>query len=151
MKLVKKTKVLNCLIYISLFILLWKIQPSHLPKRNDLLQWLHPSLLSSFRRQAATVRTNLSYWEHVPPRSEDRTLQRGYTCVQTYVLCHFSCVRLFAMDYNPPGPSVHRDSLGKNTGVGCYALLQGIFQAQGSNPSLMSPIWAGRFFTTSAS
>ena len=31
---------------------------------------------------------------------------------------------------------VHRDSLGKNTGVGCHALLQGIFQTQGSNPRL---------------
>ena len=29
------------------------------------------------------------------------------------------------MDYSPPGPFVHGDSLGKNTGVGCRALLQG--------------------------
>ena len=28
------------------------------------------------------------------------------------------------------------DSPGKNTGVGCHALLQGIFPAQGSNPGL---------------
>ena len=31
------------------------------------------------------------------------------------------------MYYSPPGSSVHVDSLGKNTGVGCNALLQGIF------------------------
>ena len=31
------------------------------------------------------------------------------------------------VDYSPPGSSVHGDSPGKNTGVGCYALLQGIF------------------------
>ena len=37
------------------------------------------------------------------------------------------------MDYSPPGSSVHGDSLGKNTGVGCHALLQGIFLTQGSN------------------
>ena len=36
------------------------------------------------------------------------------------------------MDYSPPGSSVHGDSPGKNTGVGCHALLQGIFPAQGS-------------------
>ena len=36
-------------------------------------------------------------------------------------------------DCSPPGSSVHRDSSGKNCGVGCYALLQGIFPAQGSN------------------
>ena len=33
------------------------------------------------------------------------------------------------MDYSPPGSS----SPGKNTGVGCHALLQGIFLTQGSN------------------
>ena len=37
----------------------------------------------------------------------------------------------------PPGFSVHGDSPGKNTGVGCYALLQGIFLTQGSNPGLL--------------
>ena len=33
-----------------------------------------------------------------------------------------------------PDSSVHGDSPGKNTGVGCHALLQGIFLTQGSNP-----------------
>ena len=45
------------------------------------------------------------------------------------------------MDCNPPGFSVHGDSLGKNTEVGCHALLQGIF------PTQVSCI-AGEFFTT---
>ena len=40
------------------------------------------------------------------------------------------------MDCSPPGPSVHGDSPGKNTGVGCQALLQGFFPTQGSNPGL---------------
>ena len=40
------------------------------------------------------------------------------------------------MDYNLPGSSVHRDSPGKNTGVGCHAILQGIFPTQGLNPGL---------------
>ena len=31
------------------------------------------------------------------------------------------------MDCSPPGSFVHGDSPGKNTGVGCHALLQGIF------------------------
>ena len=38
------------------------------------------------------------------------------------------------MEYSPPDSSVHGDSLGKNTGVGCHALLQGIFPTQGLNP-----------------
>ena len=40
------------------------------------------------------------------------------------------------MDYSPPGSSVHGDSPGKNTGVGCHALLQGIFPTQRLNPGL---------------
>ena len=35
------------------------------------------------------------------------------------------------MDCSPPGSSVHGDSPGKNIGVGCRALLQGIFPTQG--------------------
>ena len=41
------------------------------------------------------------------------------------------------MDYNLPRYSVHGNSLGKNTGVGCHILLQGIFLTQGSNPCLL--------------
>ena len=37
------------------------------------------------------------------------------------------------VDCSLPGSSVHGDSPGKNTGVGCHALLQGIFQTQGSS------------------
>ena len=40
------------------------------------------------------------------------------------------------MDCSPPGSSVHGILPGKNTGVGCHFLLQGIFPTQGSNPSL---------------
>ena len=36
------------------------------------------------------------------------------------------CLTLWnPMDYSPPGSSVYGDSPGKNTGVGCHALLQG--------------------------
>ena len=38
------------------------------------------------------------------------------------------------MDCSPLGSSVHGDSPGKNTGVGCQSLLQGIFPTQGLNP-----------------
>ena len=36
----------------------------------------------------------------------------------------------------PTGSSIHGDSPGKSTGVGCHALLQGILPTQGSNPGL---------------
>ena len=41
------------------------------------------------------------------------------------------------MDCSPPGSSVHGDSSGKNTGVDCQALLQGIFLTQESNQGLL--------------
>ena len=44
-------------------------------------------------------------------------------------------------DCSPPGFSVHGDSPGKNTEMGCHALLQGIFPTQGSNPGLLHCRW----------
>ena len=38
------------------------------------------------------------------------------------------------LDCSLPGSSVHGDSPSKNTGADCYALLQWILPAQGSNP-----------------
>ena len=49
-----------------------------------------------------------------------------------------SCLTLCdTMDCSPPGNSVCGDSPGKNTAVGCHALLQGIFPIQGLNLSLL--------------
>ena len=49
------------------------------------------------------------------------------------------------MDCSPSGSSIHGDSPGKNTGVGCYSFLKGIFliQIEPMSPELQ----AGRFFT----
>ena len=41
------------------------------------------------------------------------------------------------MNCSPPGSSVHEDSPGKNTGVSCHVLLQGIFPTQGLNSHLL--------------
>ena len=40
-------------------------------------------------------------------------------------------------DGSPPGSPVPANSPGKNTGVDCHFLLQGIFPTQGSNPGLL--------------
>jgi len=45
------------------------------------------------------------------------------------------------MDCHLPGSSVHGDSPGKNIGVACHALLQGIFPAQDSNLGLLHCRW----------
>ena len=64
--------------------------------------------------------------------------------VKAAVLCLVtqSCLSLCdPMDCSPPGSSVYGDSPGKNTGVGCHALLQGIFPTQGLNPGLSHCKW----------
>ena len=59
-------------------------------------------------------------------------------CVCVCVLAAQLCLTLFnPMDCSPSGSSLHGDSPGKNAGVGCHALLQGIFLTQGSNPGLL--------------
>ena len=50
-------------------------------------------------------------------------------------LCPILCD---SMDYSPPGSSALGVSPGKNTGVGCRFLLQGIFPTQGPNLRLLS-------------
>ena len=63
------------------------------------------------------------------------------------------CLTLYKPMYcSLPGSSIHGDSPSKNTGMGCRALLQGIFLTQGLNSCLLQlPALASRFFTTSTS
>ena len=54
-----------------------------------------------------------------------------------YSLVAQSCLTLCdPMDCSLSSSCVHGDSPGKNIGVGCHFLLQGIFPTQGSNPGL---------------
>ena len=70
-----------------------------------------------------------------------------------FLLSPFSHVPFFVTPWTVvhQAPLCPWDSPGKNTGVGCHFLLQGILPTQGSKPrSLMSPALAGGFFITSA-
>ena len=56
------------------------------------------------------------------------------------VLClvaQLSPILCSSMDCSLPGSSVYENSPGKNTGVDCHALLQGIFPTQELNPGLL--------------
>ena len=48
--------------------------------------------------------------------------QQHYLQSKKYVLCLITQLFCNPMDCSPPGSSVHGDSPGKNTGVGCQAL-----------------------------
>ena len=56
------------------------------------------------------------------------------------MLSHFSHVQLFATyELYPARFLCPWDPPGKNSRVGCHAVLQGIFPIQGSNPCPISP------------
>ena len=59
-------------------------------------------------------------------------------CCSVAQLCLTLCD---SMDCSLPGSSVHGDSPGMNTRVGCHALLKGIFPTEGLNPGLPHCRW----------
>ena len=52
--------------------------------------------------------------------------------------CHVQLCATNPMGCSSPDSSVHGDSPGKNTGVGCHALFRGMFLTQGSNLGLLN-------------
>ena len=83
---------------------------------------------------------NIWKTEYIDCKLELASLKMSYFCLIAWVSevkVAQSCLTLCdAVDCTLPGSSVHGDSPGKNTGVGCHALLQGIFPTQESNPGL---------------
>ena len=70
-------------------------------------------------------------------------------CAQLYVCAQYDSVWPYGLQ--PARLLCPWDSLRRNTGVCCHALLQGTFPTQGSNSCLLRlPGLAGGFFTTSA-
>ena len=89
------------------------------------------------------------------------TREAHFICSSVYMLTPRTCMHAKSlqscltlcdlMDCKPTRLLCPWDSPGKNTRVGCYALLQEILPTQESNSKmLMSPMLAGGFFTSSA-
>ena len=69
-------------------------------------------------------------------RNQRKKTRRKCECVDAKLL--HSCPTLCdPVDYSPQRSSVHGISPGKNTGVGCHALIQEIFLTQGLNLNLL--------------
>ena len=101
------------------------------------------SPFSSLWRTSLSTRLYLGFSHYSWPLNNT-----GLNCA--WVHLHEVCVCLVTQScptlripigYSPPGSLVHGNSPGKNTGVGCHALLQGIFPTQGSNPCLLPCRW----------
>ena len=58
-------------------------------------------------------------------------------CAVLCLVTQFCLTFCNPMSCSPPGSSVHGDSPGQNTGLGCHPLGEGIFPTQGSNPGLL--------------
>ena len=73
-------------------------------------------------------------WE--PQAAAGRPVRQG--SVHASMLSHFSRVQLFVTPWTVARQCpLSKDSPGKDTGVGCHALLQGIFPSRGWNPYLL--------------
>ena len=90
-------------------------------------------------KNTSCVSFHLSLFIKEPDLSDGCSQEENFRVGLEYVcLVAQSCLTLCdPMQYRRLGFSVHQDSPGKNTGVGCHALLQGIFLSQGLNPGLL--------------
>ena len=84
----------------------------------------------------ASSRLQCSFYTYQYELTKRNTIQLTKSTCAGFVAQ--SCPTLHPTDCSPPVSSVHGDSPGKNIGVGCHALLQGIFPTQGSNLGLLN-------------
>ena len=107
---------------------------SHFSLLTERCEWDQTNKMRKFHSKVfIKVYYIVGMWE------EDRSQRFEQSCL---TLCD-------PTDCNLPGCSVHENSPGKNTGVGCHSILQGISPTQGSNLSLphcrqILTVWATR-------
>ena len=90
------------------------------------------ALLVGMHTDTATMENSME----IPLKTRNKTTR--HVSAKSLQSCPTLCN---PMDCSPPGSSVHGDSPGKKTRVGCHALLQGIFPTQGLNPGLPHCRW----------
>ena len=131
--------ILSCFCRVRLFVTLWTVTlqalcPQDSPGENTRVG-SHALLQGIFLTQGLNPCLLPHPWQ--PHCLHGFAFYRmSYVCMhaKSFQLCLTPCN---PMDCSPPGCPVHGDSPSKNTGVGCHALLQGIFLIQGSNPHLL--------------
>ena len=127
-------------------------QHQHLPG-NSLVMHIrrcHPDLLDQelwgfLMGCDMYLKPSSGFWGWIPENWRRTAPSGGHMLEQLCVCCAGLRQAVVSdcdpMNCNRPDSSLHRDSPGKNTGVGFHFLLQGIFPAQGSNPGLPHCRW----------
>ena len=113
---------------------------SSLGRVNYKDKWLHHWFLSSFQHQIISLSVEFSHvlnFKHLI-QVKKKSLTNSFIALRFMHVNLMSCPTLHdPMDCSLPVSSVHGDSPGKNTGVGCHFFLQGIFPTEGLNLCLL--------------
>ena len=112
----------------------WRVDSRSLPACLPLLSHLFFSRLSSHqsRRACCLCFRTLEPREHQLPR-----LLTGTVCSVRVLTCSLTFASSWPRGLQPVRLLSPLDFPDKNTGVGCYCLLQGVFLTQESNPHLL--------------
>ena len=97
----------------------------HLPEKLTIIYTVYKISLSTERSNMAVTENTTSKYAQT---AQENVAAPCLVAQSRPTLCD-------PMDSGPLGSSIHQDSPG-NTGVGCHALLHGIFPIQGWNPDL---------------
>ena len=101
---------------------------------------------SRFHNRYTFIRYSVNFFfELLLPGTFDLSVSTG-GCVCVCVCAQLCPTLCDPMDCSPPRSSVHGIFPGKNIGVGCHFLLQGIFLIPGIKPAFLASLaLAGRF------
>ena len=110
--------------------------------QNNIASWAPSFLFKGLERLWSSAKVHAAYqwqkWWSKTGLSDSRTWSLSPNLCESASVSQ-SVMSDFCnpMDHSPPGSSVHGDSPGNTTGVGCHALLHGIFPTQELNPHLL--------------
>ena len=134
-----------------------KLVPSHQENSGTTLSWvskqpykpIHPQStghvcgILATRWCSTAQRTHMDWAKY--PDLQYRQAHPGHSYIYIYIYIYMqvaqSCPTLRPHGLQPTRLLCPQDFPGKNTGLGCHFLLQGIFQTQGQNPGLPHCRW----------
>ena len=102
------------------------------------VNWELPEVETGFRKGRG-IRNQINNIHWITEKRKEFQKKKHLLCFTDYAKA-FDCMKVKVLviqsgltlcDPSPPGSSVHEDSPGKDTGVSCHSLLQGIFLTQG--------------------